>query len=240
MPTPYSLPGLQLNFDHQRYYIERAWRMTPSRYTKNLNDRVVMKRDPWQIDTCKNLFRANSMLDLCCQVLVKREREREGARKMANNDLSRPDESEKDQPTWFRWGRIRRRDDCWLSSIYPPAIGNEITRLGVKLYKGENRFHIHGPSIFARVHFFPLRSIGYTHTYIYIDGTDWRKVISNNYEIYRGKYRRRFKTDEYFFESNSQRPSLAEELSRGNGSENSLFYNPRNPRSKVEIKCWVT
>lgn len=67
---------------------------------------------------------------------------------MANNDLLRPGESEKDQPMWFRCGGIRRRDDCWLSSIYPPAMGNEITRLGVKLYKGKNRFHIQVSSFF--------------------------------------------------------------------------------------------
>lgn len=166
-------------------------------------------------------------------MLVKRERgrgreRRSEQRKVANNDLSLAPGRIGERSTYVIPLR-ENKEEGWLLallSIYPPAIGNEITRLGVKLYKGENRFHIHGPSIFARVHFFPPRSIGYTHTYIYIDGTDWRKVISNNYEIYRGKYRgRRFKSDEYFFESNSQRPSLAEELSRGNGSENSLFYN---------------
>lgn len=36
---------------------------------------------------------------------------------MANNDLLRPGESEKDQPMWFRCGGIRRRDDCWLLDL---------------------------------------------------------------------------------------------------------------------------
>lgn len=137
---------------------------------------------------------------------------------MANNDLLRPGESEKDQPMWFRCGGIRRRDDCWLSSIYPPAMGNEITRLGVKLYKGKNRFHI---QVSSRVHFFPSIDRMCIYTWDRLTKSYFKQLL----EIYGGKYRRRFKTDEYFFESNSQRPSLAEELSRGNGSENSLFYN---------------
>lgn len=60
---------------------------------------------------------------------------------------------------------------------------------------------------------------------VYMGSIDEKLFQTIIREIYGGKYRRRFKSDEYFFESNSQRPSLAEELSRGNGSENSLFYN---------------